>query len=129
MAAPVVITAKKARKLIYNALTGADTLPRNATYFTEAILDTELSSLEGHGFCWLQYYCEHVRSGKVDGKARPSVKMISPAALRVNANGGFAHPAIEPGLQIERELLARPENYSAASLGNSSRAARKAASS
>ena len=93
------LTPRAARALIFGALTGAGTAPRNATYFTEAILDTELSGLEGHGFYWLQYYCEHVRSGKVDGKARPSVKRISPVAFRVDANRGFAHPAIEKGFE------------------------------
>ena len=60
------LSPKAARKLISDALIGAGTSPRNATYFTEAILDTELSDLEGHGFYWLQYYCEHVLSGKVE---------------------------------------------------------------
>ena len=83
--------------MIFSALTGAGTAPANADYFTEAILDTELSGLEGHGFYWLQYYCEHVKSGKVDGKAKPKVKKLSPVAFRVDANGGFAHPAIEKG--------------------------------
>ena len=81
------LTPKAARKLIAKALTGAGTAPANATYFTEAILDTELSGLEGHGFYWLQYYCEHVQSGKVDGKAKPSVKKVrrSPSASMPNA--------------------------------------------
>jgi (2R)-3-sulfolactate dehydrogenase (NADP+) len=91
------LAPKAARKLIFDALTGAGTLARNAGYFADAILDTELSGLEGHGFYWLQYYCEHVRSGKVDGRARPSVKKLSPAAFRVDAQRGFAHPAIEAG--------------------------------
>jgi (2R)-3-sulfolactate dehydrogenase (NADP+) len=86
-----------ARKLIFNALTGAGTAEKNAGYFTDAILDTELSGLEGHGFYWLQYYCEHVQSGKVDGRAKPSVKKLSPVAFRVDAKRGFAHPAIEAG--------------------------------
>src|SRR5215475_12708484 len=93
----IKLTPKVARKLIFEALTGAGTTPANATYFTEAILDTELSGLEGHGFYWLQYYCEHVRSGKVDGKAVPKVTRISPVAFRVDARRGFAHPAIEKG--------------------------------
>ena len=88
---------KVARKLIFAALTGAGTLAKNAGYFADAILDTELSGLEGHGFYWLQYYCEHVRSGKVDGRATPHVKKLSPVAFRVDARGGFAHPAIEKG--------------------------------
>jgi (2R)-3-sulfolactate dehydrogenase (NADP+) len=125
MGAPVIITAKRARKLIYDALTGAGTLPRNASYFTDAILDTELSGLEGHGFFWLQYYCEHVRSGKVDGKAMPSVKMVSPVAFRISANGGFAHPAIEAGFKklipAARKhgiaAMAVHQSYNAATLG------------
>jgi (2R)-3-sulfolactate dehydrogenase (NADP+) len=93
----VRLAPKAARKLILAALTGAGTLPGNAGYFADAILDTELSGLEGHGFYWLQYYCEHVRSGKVDGRAKPQVKKLSPVAFRVDARRGFAHPAIEAG--------------------------------
>ena len=96
---PQRLTVARARKLIFSALTGAGTLPRNASYFSEAILDTELSGLAGHGFYWLQYYCEHVQSGKVDGKAKPVVKMLTPVAIRVDARRGFAHPAIEAGFK------------------------------
>lgn len=93
------LSPKGARKLIHDALTGAGTAPRNASYFTEAILDTELSGLEGHGFYWLQYYCEHLLSGKVDGKVRAKVRKLSPVAFRVDARNGFAHPAIEKGFK------------------------------
>jgi (2R)-3-sulfolactate dehydrogenase (NADP+) len=122
---PIRLTPKASRKLIFEALTGAGTAPANATYFTEAILDTELSGLEGHGFYWLRYYCEHVKSGKVDGKARPSVKKLSPVAFRVDAKRGFAHPAIEKGFEklipAARKFgiagLAVHNSYNAATLG------------
>ena len=91
------LSPKEARALISGALTGAGTSEGNARYFTDAILDTELSGLSGHGFYWLQYYCEHVKSGKVDGRAKPLVRKISPVAFRIDANRGFAHPAIEAG--------------------------------
>ncbi|MBI2718370.1 MAG: Ldh family oxidoreductase [Rhizobiales bacterium] len=91
------LSPKAARQLIHGVLTGAGLAPRNAGYFTDAILDTELSGLSGHGFFWLQFYCEHVKSGKVDGRARPQVKKTSPTAFMVDARGGFAHPAIEAG--------------------------------
>jgi (2R)-3-sulfolactate dehydrogenase (NADP+) len=91
------LSVAQARKLISAALTGAGTSHDNARYFTEAILDTEMSGLAGHGFYWLQYYCQHVQSGKVDGKAKPRVKMLSPVAIEVDAKCGFAHPAIEAG--------------------------------
>jgi (2R)-3-sulfolactate dehydrogenase (NADP+) len=102
-----------ARKLIFAALTGAGTAPANALYFTEAILDTELSGLEGHGFYWLQYYCEHVKSGKVDGHARPKVTRLSPVAFRVEVNRGFAHPAIEKGFE---KLIPAARRYGIAGL-------------
>jgi (2R)-3-sulfolactate dehydrogenase (NADP+) len=110
----VTFSVSKARKLIFSALTGAGTTPRNATYFTEAILDTELSGLEGHGFYWLQYYCAHVSSGKVDGKARPKVKRLSPVSFMVDAKRGFAHPAIEEGFKT---LVPAAKRYGIAALG------------
>jgi (2R)-3-sulfolactate dehydrogenase (NADP+) len=122
---PVRLTAAAAEKLIFSALTGAGAAPRNARYFTQAILDTELSGLDGHGFYWLQYYCAHVKSGKVDGKARPKVEMASPVAVIVNANRGFTHPAIEAGFKklvpaarrFGVAAMAVKHSYNAATLG------------
>lgn len=91
------LSSAKALKLILGALVGAGAAPKNARYFADAILDTELSGLEGHGFYWLQFYCEHLKSGKVRGKVRPTIKRISPVAFRIDARNGLAHPAIERG--------------------------------
>ena len=95
----LLLSPTEALTLITNALTGSGTSPENASYFTDAILDTELSGLEGHGFYWLQYYCAHLRSGKVDGKAVPQVEALSDTSFRVDARHGFAHPAIEAGFK------------------------------
>ena len=103
-----------AYELIFRALTGAGTSPANARYFSDAILDTELSGLEGHGFYWLQYYCAHVQTGKVDGKARPVVKRLSPVSYIVDAKSGFAHPAIEKGFE---RLIPAAQKYGIAALG------------
>lgn len=121
----VRLTPAAARKLIFKALTGAGTSAANARYFTEAILDTELSGLSGHGFYWLQYYCEHVKSGKVNGKAKPKIKTLSPVAFRIDANRGFAHPAIEAGFgklvpaakRFGIAGMALHNSYNAATLG------------
>lgn len=121
----VRLTPQAARELIFRALTGAGASKRNASYFTEAILDTELSGLEGHGFYWLQFYCTHLMSGKVDGRVKPRVKKLSPVAFRVNAGNGLAHPAIEAGFErlipAAREYgiagMAVYNSYNAATLG------------
>jgi (2R)-3-sulfolactate dehydrogenase (NADP+) len=125
MGQTMILTPREARKLIRDALTGAGTSSANARYFTEAILDTELSGLEGHGFAWLQHYCDHVKSGKVKGRARPAVKKITPAAFVVDAKFGFAHPAIEAGfarlIPAARKMgiaaMAVRRSYNAATLG------------
>ena len=113
MSSTVTLTAKQAKTLIFGALTGAGTAPRNARYFTAAILDTELSGLTGHGFYWLQYYCQHVRSGKVNGGAKPRVRRVSPVAFRVDPKGGFAHPAIEKGFE---KLIPAAKKYGIAGM-------------
>jgi (2R)-3-sulfolactate dehydrogenase (NADP+) len=125
MAETINLKVDVASDLIFDALVGAGTVARNARYFADAILDTELSGLEGHGFYWLQYYCEHVQSGKVDGKATPSVKKISSVSFRVDAKNGFAHPAIEKGfaqlvpaaLEYGIAAMAVHNSYNAATLG------------
>jgi (2R)-3-sulfolactate dehydrogenase (NADP+) len=113
MGATVKLTPKQARKVIFDALVGAGTAKPNAGYFADAILDTELSGLTGHGFYWLQYYCAHVKSGKVDGKAKPKVTKLSPVALRVDARHGFAHPAIEKGFE---KLIPAAEKFGVAAM-------------
>ena len=110
----VLLSPQDARALIWNALTGSSTAPENAGYFSDAILDTELSGLEGHGFYWLQYYCAHLRSGKVDGKAVPQIEALSDTSFRVDALHGFAHPAIEAGF---KHLIPAAKAHGVAAMG------------
>lgn len=113
MADTIKLKVDVASDLIFDALVGAGTVARNARYFADAILDTELSGMEGHGFYWLQYYCEHVQTGKVDGKATPTVKRMSVVSFRVDAKNGFAHPAIEKGFS---HLIPAAQEYGVAAM-------------
>jgi (2R)-3-sulfolactate dehydrogenase (NADP+) len=123
--APVLLPADAAGDLIGDCLVASGCSPENARYFTAAILDTELSGLDGHGFYWLQFYCEHLRSGKVKGHAQPIVELLSQVAFRIDANGGFAHPAIEAGFarlvpaakNFGIAAMAIHNSYNAATLG------------
>ncbi len=84
MSGVVKLSVDKASDLIFDALIGAGVAARNARYFTDAILETELSGLEGHGLDWVPTYCAHVESGKVDGAANPVVKRMSLVSFRVD---------------------------------------------
>ena len=108
------LVVSEARDLIRSALIGSGALPQNVPYFSEAILDTELSGLQGHGFYWLQYYCQHLRSGKVDGQAVPRVEALSDTSFRVDAAHGLAHPAIDAGF---RRLIPASKTHGVAAMG------------
>ncbi|MDH6265123.1 (2R)-3-sulfolactate dehydrogenase (NADP+) [Rhizobium sp. SG_E_25_P2] len=125
MSGVVKLSVDKASDLIFDALIGAGVAARNARYFSDAILETELSGLDGHGLDWLPTYCAHVESGKVDGAANPAVKRISLVSFRVDAKNGFAHPAIEKGFshlvpaaqEYGVAAMAVHNSYNAATLG------------
>ena len=121
----IVLKPKAARQLVIDALVGAGARRDNVAFLADGIIDTELSGLAGHGFYWLQFYCAHLDSGKVDGRARPAVKRLSAVAFRADARHGFAHPAIEKGfaklIPAARKYgiagLAVHNSYNAATLG------------
>ena len=55
---------------------------------------------EGNPVCGLYYlpvFVEQLRSGRVDGRAEPRLEEDA-AAVRVDARGGFAQPALDAGL-------------------------------
>ena len=43
-------------------------------------------------------YCQHLKIGKINGNAEPTLDKVSASALKVNADNGFAHSAINLGL-------------------------------
>lgn len=60
----------------------------------------ERDGIRSHGLMYLPIYAEHLRCGKVDKAAAPTVTRPRPAAVRVDAAHGFAHPAIDAGWPV-----------------------------
>ena len=69
----------------------------NCVGIIDGILDAELSGIKSHGFHYLPIYCNHLKIGKIKGAAKVSAEKISDSALKVNADNGFAHTAINLG--------------------------------
>ena len=84
----------------------------------DGILDAEFSGIKSHGFHYLPIYCNHLKIGKIKGKAAPSYEKISNSAIKVNADNGFAHSAINTGLPLFFEMCAK-ESISCMSVYNS----------
>lgn len=57
----------------------------------------ERDGIRSHGLLYLPIYAEHLACGKVSKKAKPTVTKTQNAALRVDADSGFAHTAIDAG--------------------------------
>lgn len=84
----------------------------------DAIASAECEGVRSHGLQYLPTYCEHLLCGKVVGKAEPSLERTAAGVLRVDAQCGFAHPAIDRGLP-DLVALARVQGIALLSIHNS----------
>jgi (2R)-3-sulfolactate dehydrogenase (NADP+) len=84
----------------------------NAQSVARALVAAEADGLKGHGLSRISTYLQMVRSGKIDGTARPSSTRPRPGVLAVDAAHGFAYPAIDlavaelPALAVEQGIAA-----------------------
>ena len=105
-------------RLALDVLLHAGTTPENAAPVARSIVRAEADGVRSHGLFRLPTYAEHVRVGKVDGRAAPTLESVAPSGLRADARTGFAHPAIALGL--ERLIpLARAQGIAALAVTNS----------
>jgi (2R)-3-sulfolactate dehydrogenase (NADP+) len=92
-------TQEQARELAYDKLRNSGCSDENLQGITDGIIDAELSGIKSHGFHYLPIYCNHLKIGKIKGKAQAYIEKISSAAIKVNADNGFAHSAINLGFE------------------------------
>ena len=97
MTATQTLTLDEIERLALGALQAAGASDGQARPLAAAIAAAEGDGIPSHGLAYLPTYCEHLRCGKVDGQAVPTVTLAQPALLTVDAGSGFAHPAIDDG--------------------------------
>ncbi|WP_439138636.1 Ldh family oxidoreductase [Roseicyclus sp.] len=97
MAQTETLTLGEIEDLSYQALirAGADTDAARA--LARATAETEADGVASHGLAYIPIYCEHLRCGKVDGRARPIITQPKPGLVLADAGAGFAHGAIAAG--------------------------------
>ena len=74
---------------------GADA--ENAAPVADTITMAERDGCVSHGLFRLPGYVATLKSGKVNGKARPSVKSLAPAVVQVDGHNCFAPHALQAG--------------------------------
>jgi (2R)-3-sulfolactate dehydrogenase (NADP+) len=91
------MTLTEIEDLAFRALVAAGTSEANARPLAVATAATEADGVASHGLAYIPIYAEHVRCGKVDGQAVPTLTQTRPGVLVADARTGFAHPAIDAG--------------------------------
>ena len=70
----------------------------NASILSDTIMRAERDGSLSHGLFRLPAYVASLKSGKVNGKAKPEVKKISPSTIKVLGNSAFAPMVLKVGL-------------------------------
>ena len=90
----VQISEKEAWDLAFNALVNNKTTEDNAKEVADALISAEFDGQSGHGLSRIPSYVEQLTSGKVNGNEAPSILSSKGSVIRIDANNGFAYPAI-----------------------------------
>ncbi len=114
----VTMTLSEIEALALAALVAAGASPEQAQPLASAVAGAEADGIASHGLAYVPTYCEHLRCGKVDGGAVPLLSKPKSALLVVDANSGFAHPAIDTGFK-QLIPLAREMGIAALAIRNS----------
>lgn len=91
------LSLEEVEALALDALRRAGASDPQAAPVARSIRAAEAEGARGIGLGYLPFYCGHLRVGKIRGDAAPRLERTAPAAHRVDAGGGFAHPAYEAG--------------------------------
>ena len=83
------------QSLIQRALESSNVSQENALSVAAALTQAQIDGQVGHGISRVASYCAQARSGKVHGHATPHIAAETASALRIDAQHGFAFPAID----------------------------------
>ena len=79
----------------------------------QSVVDAECDGIRTVGLGYLPLYCGHLQVGKLNKDAVPSHEQIAGAAIRANANSGFAHAAF---VEAEADFYALAKQQGTAAL-------------
>jgi (2R)-3-sulfolactate dehydrogenase (NADP+) len=108
------VSIEELTHLTVRALKRAGASKSAAAAAARALVTAEAEGLAGHGVSRTALYAQHVREGRVDGKAKPKIVKRKGATCLVDARGGLAY---EAGALAVKEAIARARRYGIALSG------------
>lgn len=109
-----VIAIQEARDLVAAALRRAGAKPAMADATASALVLAESQGLASHGLSRVAQYAAHLRNGRVNGEAMPTVVRQKGATAVVDAQEGLAFAACELAVG---EAIARAREFGVAFVG------------
>lgn len=111
----VALSLAQAGDLAARALAACGASPANAASTAAALVAADADGQAGHGLSRVPSYAAQLRAGKVDGAAVPAQTPTRAAAVRVDARGGLAYPALDLAVEALAPL-AREAGVAAAGI-------------
>ena len=99
------LTIEELTEIVNAVFLNSEISESNAQEVAEALVMAESDGLESHGLARVESYAAQAISKKVDGFAVPNFKKIGNGGIQVDANQGFAYPAINLGLKTAVEAV------------------------
>ena len=98
------LTLEEISTLAKEALIASGASAGAASSLAAAVTAAERDGIRSHGLIYVPIYCEHLKCGKVNAAAEPAVLSQDGSAIVIDADCGFAHPAIDIGFDKLRPL-------------------------
>jgi (2R)-3-sulfolactate dehydrogenase (NADP+) len=112
------LTLEEARALVRRIMDGQGLSGEVGASLANALIAAESEGQPGHGLSRIPAYLSQLKVGKVNPEANPSVRQPMPSAVFVDADGGFAFPALDLAFENGSEL-ARKTGIAAISVHHS----------
>jgi (2R)-3-sulfolactate dehydrogenase (NADP+) len=109
-----LISLEKLTELVARALKRAGASKTMAQSTAQALVAAEAEGLGGHGLSRVALYCQHLREGRANGKAKPKVIKRKGATALIDAEGGLAFPACALAV---KEVIARAKKSGVSFVG------------
>jgi len=100
------ISLAETEELVAGALERNRTATDNARAVAKALVLAEADGIKTHGLLRTAFYAAQAKAGKVNGSASPGIKTPRPGVAVIDANNGFAYPAINLALKRLPDMAA-----------------------
>jgi (2R)-3-sulfolactate dehydrogenase (NADP+) len=108
------VSFEQLTELTTRALKRASASKAMAQTTAQALVAAEAEGLGGHGLSRVALYCQHLREGRANGKAKPKVIKRKGATALIDACGGLAFPACALAV---KEAIARAKRSGVSFVG------------